>query len=268
MAAKTKLKNEKPNEKADAVIEKPPVEEISDEEEESDVDEEGMKKLMKMLGENDLDDIAKMQLGVLENSEDEEDDDDDGDGDGLENTGAGKDEDADSEDEDVENMNEEEENSDGNTDEDGGEEDEDEDEDDEVALDDIDSVDEDAVPRQKLQIDNKVFRVMLILCWMFTIVQVALERILDTIKLDPSLPWTETLVLTYPETIAVDVNDDINRELALYVLKTLLSLSWLTTATKATNTTSPRVRFLRSFTGRSRPGTSTDTSTEVTPCRV
>ena len=47
--------------------------------------------------------------------------------------------------------------------------------------------------------------------------QVALERIRDTIQLDPSLPWTETLVLSYPNTIDVDVEDDLNRELALYV---------------------------------------------------
>jgi len=41
-------------------------------------------------------------------------------------------------------------------------------------------------------------------------------------KLDPSLPWTETLVLSYPYTIDVDVHDDLNREVALYVD----SLSW------------------------------------------
>ncbi|KAH8998464.1 eukaryotic rRNA processing [Lactarius akahatsu] len=45
---------------------------------------------------------------------------------------------------------------------------------------------------------------------------VALERIRDTIKLDPSLPWTETLTVSFPETIDVDVNDDLNRELAFY----------------------------------------------------
>lgn len=45
--------------------------------------------------------------------------------------------------------------------------------------------------------------------------QVALERIRETIQLDPSLPWTETLALTYPEKIDVDVDDDLNRELAL-----------------------------------------------------
>ena len=32
------------------------------------------------------------------------------------------------------------------------------------------------------------------------------------------MPWTETLTMTYPETIDVDVDDDLNRELALYVL--------------------------------------------------
>jgi rRNA-processing protein EBP2 len=47
--------------------------------------------------------------------------------------------------------------------------------------------------------------------------QVALERILDTIQLDPSLPWTETLTVSYPETIDADVDDDLKRELALYV---------------------------------------------------
>ena len=35
--------------------------------------------------------------------------------------------------------------------------------------------------------------------------------------MDPSIPWTETLVVTYPETIEVDVDDDLNRELALCV---------------------------------------------------
>jgi len=51
--------------------------------------------------------------------------------------------------------------------------------------------------------------------------QLALERIRDTIQLDPSLPWTETLTVSYPETIDANVDDDLKRELALYV-KTLL----------------------------------------------
>ncbi|KAI9568511.1 eukaryotic rRNA processing, partial [Boletus coccyginus] len=41
-------------------------------------------------------------------------------------------------------------------------------------------------------------------------------RIRETIQLDRSLPWTETLVVPFPETIDVDVNDDLNRELAFY----------------------------------------------------
>lgn len=35
------------------------------------------------------------------------------------------------------------------------------------------------------------------------------------------MQWTETLVVTYPETIDVDVDDDLNRELALCVLTNL-----------------------------------------------
>ncbi|KAI5980921.1 eukaryotic rRNA processing [Pisolithus albus] len=56
-----------------------------------------------------------------------------------------------------------------------------------IALDDVedDVVGEDVIPKQKVEIDN-------------------------------TLPWTETLVVTYPETIEVDVNDDLNRELAFY----------------------------------------------------
>ncbi|KAF8230045.1 eukaryotic rRNA processing [Tricholoma matsutake] len=69
-----------------------------------------------------------------------------------------------------------------------------------IALDDVESVDDDAVPRQKIEIDNEV----------------ALERIRETIQLGPSLPWTETLTLLYPQTINVDVDDDLNRELSFY----------------------------------------------------
>lgn len=44
-----------------------------------------------------------------------------------------------------------------------------------------------------------------------------MRRIRESIQLGPSMPWTETLVLNYPESIDVDVDDDLNRELALYV---------------------------------------------------
>ena len=46
--------------------------------------------------------------------------------------------------------------------------------------------------------------------------QTALERIRDTIKLD-SLPWTETLAVTYDQVIDIDVDDDLTRELSLCV---------------------------------------------------
>ena len=50
-----------------------------------------------------------------------------------------------------------------------------------------------------------------------TIAQTALARIRESIQLDPSLPWTETLSVTYPDTITVDVDNDLERELALCV---------------------------------------------------
>ena len=80
------------------------------------------------------------------------------------------------------------------------------------------SVDEDTVPRQKVEIDNKVCKIFIHprpskLSTLFS--QIALERIRETIQLDSSLSWTETLSVTYPETIDVDIDDDLNRELAL-----------------------------------------------------
>ncbi|KAG1791906.1 eukaryotic rRNA processing [Suillus plorans] len=71
-----------------------------------------------------------------------------------------------------------------------------------MALDDLEDghVDEDVVPEQKVEIDNTV----------------ALRRIREAIRLDPSLSWTETLVISYPQVIEVDVDDDLNRELAFY----------------------------------------------------
>jgi rRNA-processing protein EBP2 len=87
-----------------------------------------------------------------------------------------------------------------------------------VALDDddVDSVDQDAIPRRKVQVDNKVRHFPLFTGQPVLVYgQIALERIRDTIKLDQSLPWTETLTVSFPETIDVDVDDDLGRELAL-----------------------------------------------------
>ncbi|KAI0059587.1 eukaryotic rRNA processing [Artomyces pyxidatus] len=145
-----------------------------------------MAKLMKALGEDGLDEFERAQLMALTGEGDDESS-DEGSRSGSE-AGSGQ----------------EELDEDGDSDEDDGSESEegDKEQEQEIALDDEDivSVDEDAVPRQKIEIDNKI----------------ALERIRDTIKLDESLPWTETLVLSYPESIDVDVNDDLNRELAFY----------------------------------------------------
>ncbi|TCD68345.1 rRNA-processing protein and EBNA1-binding protein ebp2 [Steccherinum ochraceum] len=152
-----------------------------DSEDEDDVNEEGMAKLMAALGEDGLDDFAQAELRALAG------DDDDSEGDEGDEEG----------DEDEEGQEEVSEDEDDVVD--GGEEEEEEEEED-LALDEVESVEEDAVPRQKLEIDNKI----------------ALERIRDTIKLHPSMSWTETLTVTYPETIDVDVDDDLNRELAFY----------------------------------------------------
>ncbi|PVF97179.1 Ebp2-domain-containing protein [Serendipita vermifera] len=185
-----------------------------DDDESNDIDEAGMARLMKHFQGEELDDIAKYQLGAL-GGEDEED---------WESQEEG--------DLDVMNEDEEdEEDEDEDEDEDEGIEEDEEEEDEvkgdvskakktttsksqpngtsmanlieeveEVDLEDASSVDEDAIVRQKVVINNTS----------------ALERIRQTIQLDPSLPWTETLTVTYDQSIEVDVNDDLNRELAFY----------------------------------------------------
>lgn len=187
-----------------------------DEDEDDGVDEEGMARLMKLLGDDGLDDVGQAQLDALvgsgsgSGSEDENDEEEE-EGEDVEE---GEDSEVDNEDE----ANDSEEEHD--------EEDVDmgEDEDEEaIPLDEAETVDEDAVPRQKVEIDNKVrfttFTFFLLSNYsLFYNPQVALEQIRESIKLDASLPWTETLVLSYPHTIDVDVDDDLNRELALYDL--------------------------------------------------
>ena len=135
--------------KAPAISVEPPqpVAEDSDEQsgdDDSGVDEEGMKKLMKALGDDGLDDYEQAQLIALMGDEEEEEVDeedgsesDDGEGDQSRDTEAGIEEGS----------------SDGSEDE---EDDLDDAEEEEVALDGVESVDEDAVPRQKIEIDNKV----------------------------------------------------------------------------------------------------------------
>ncbi|KAF7422458.1 rRNA-processing protein and EBNA1-binding protein ebp2 [Pleurotus ostreatus] len=168
------------------------------------VDEKGMERLMSALGDDGLDEFDRAQLGLVAGSDSEDED-----------NGAGSEiEEEDGEDSEEEVGDEEEgEQGAGVSDEDmdkaGGSSDGEEagasvadDEDEEIALDELDGgeLDEDVVPKQKVEIDDTV----------------AMARIRETIQLDPQMSWTETLVLSYPETIDVDVSDDLNRELAFY----------------------------------------------------
>lgn len=143
------------------------------EEEESESDDEGndeeaMQKLMELLGEDGLEELNDLDEGEGGDSDEEGEE-----GSGEENFEEGIEADSD------------------------GSEDEEE-----VALDDLEDghIDEDVVPKQKVEIDNTV----------------ALRRIRESIKLDSSLPWTDTLVISCPQAIEVDVDDDLNRELAFY----------------------------------------------------
>ncbi|KAF9527502.1 eukaryotic rRNA processing protein EBP2-domain-containing protein [Crepidotus variabilis] len=176
--------------------------EIDDHEEGSDseddgVDEEGMARLMKALGDDGLDELGQAELGALEGEEGDEDEESECDEEVLE-LGSDEGEEPSGEEREDESAGESIEGiplSDGSSDEDveDGEQAD-------IPLDEVSNVDEDVVPRQKVEIDNKL----------------ALDQIRETVKLDSTLPWTETLVLSYPHTIDVDVDDDLNRELAFY----------------------------------------------------
>ncbi|KAF8867576.1 eukaryotic rRNA processing protein EBP2-domain-containing protein [Gymnopilus junonius] len=157
-----------------------------------------MARLMELLGEDGLDEFDQAQLQALAGSDNEEEE-EEGES-GSEEEGQGAEIEALSDDEDSEEEEGEEDDAQNASDAEDESEGTDNGENEEIVLDEVDSVDEDAIPRQKVEIDNKV----------------ALDQIQESIKLDPSLPWTETLVLSYPETIDVDVNDDLNRELAFY----------------------------------------------------
>jgi rRNA-processing protein EBP2 len=197
--------------------------ETSDDENDEDdggVDEAGMKRLMDALGEDGLDehDLAQLQtLGSDADVTSDEDEEGEHEGEDVSDDGSEADTtpltpvdlDAENDDLSAEGSGSD----DGTGDEDGG----DEDHDDAVPLDEVESVDEDAVPRQKIEIDNQVSSNGSVLCRSSSTMQIALRRIRDTIKLDASLPWTETLVVTYPEQLDVDVEDDLNREVALSV---------------------------------------------------
>ncbi|KAJ1303250.1 hypothetical protein OPQ81_011447 [Rhizoctonia solani] len=180
--------------------------EDSEDSEDDGVDEEGMQRLMKLLGDDGLDEIAERQLSELGLANDSEEDSQDED-EGSEEEG--------SEEEEVAEAGHDASES-GWVDEDGemdgpdsdiaakeavAEEESDEEDEEAVALDEASEVDEDVVPKQKIVINNEV----------------ALKRIRETIELGKDMPWSETLAFTSSKPLDVpDADDDLNRELAFY----------------------------------------------------
>ncbi|KIK83563.1 hypothetical protein PAXRUDRAFT_832049 [Paxillus rubicundulus Ve08.2h10] len=167
------------------------------------VDSTGMEKLLKLLGEDGLNEFDQDQLRSL-GGEDEDEGDASDDEVGSEGESILEEEEIISGESGSESDDEAESSEQGESDEEGGEEggSQEDEEDKEVALDNIEEgvLDEDAIPKRKIEVDNTD----------------ALRRIRETIQLNPSLPWTETLVISFPQTIEVDVDDDLNRELAFY----------------------------------------------------
>ncbi|KIK69825.1 hypothetical protein GYMLUDRAFT_236298 [Collybiopsis luxurians FD-317 M1] len=155
-----------------------------DSEDDGGIDKEGMERLMKALGDDGLDEFDQAQL-LAALGEDEVNENEDSDEEGEEEA-----EDS------GESGDEVERNEESNEEQDTFGQDETQ----LVQLEDVEVVMDDAVPVQKVEINNEV----------------ALARIRESMQLDPSLPWTETLAVSYPHTIDIDVNDDLNRELAFY----------------------------------------------------
>ncbi|KAH7876078.1 eukaryotic rRNA processing protein EBP2-domain-containing protein [Lentinula edodes] len=144
------------------------------------IDDEGIERLMKALGDDGLDEFEQAQLEAALGDPEDESEEEDGEDANTEEENSDQDEEV----EKVENDGTE-----------GGEED-----DQFIQLEDVEAIVDDAVPFQKVEINNEI----------------ALARIRESLQLDPSIPWTETLAVSYPHTIDVDVNDDLNRELAFY----------------------------------------------------
>lgn len=111
-------------------------ESLDDDDENSGVDDEGLEKLVKALGEDGLDEFDLAQLRMLSGAAADEDESDEEHGEEAQD------------DANAESVREDEEHRDG----------EDEEEGEEIALDDddIDSVDRDVIPRRKVQVDNTV----------------------------------------------------------------------------------------------------------------
>ncbi|CUA68842.1 rRNA-processing protein EBP2 [Rhizoctonia solani] len=190
-----------------------PSDEDSEDSEDDGVDEEGMSKLMKLLGDDGLDEIAEQQLselGLGDGEEDSQDEDEDSEEDSEEGEEVAEDGSDASEsgwvDEDAEmdvprsDVPGERKVSKQVADEETSDEEEDKD-DEAVALDEASEVDEDVVPKQKIVVNNEA----------------ALKRIRETIELGKDMPWSETLAFTSSMPLEVpDADDDLNRELAFY----------------------------------------------------
>ena len=129
---------------------------ISDDEEDDGIDEEGMAMLMKALGDDGLDEFGQAQLQSLAGDDDDSPADEEDEGEDDEKLGVEIDEEdeisGDEGDEDENEASEDEDENENEEEEEGAEGDEDV----KVALDEVESVDEDAVPRQKIEIDDKV----------------------------------------------------------------------------------------------------------------
>ena len=123
-------------------------EEESEDGENDGVDEEGLEKLMNALGEDGLDEFDLAQLRMLTGSAAGEEDD-------SEEEGRSNDDEEDNADATHASTDEEEQEDEGKSK-----------EEEEIALDDedVDSVDEDAIPRRKVEIDNKVGPLSLFAC--------------------------------------------------------------------------------------------------------
>jgi len=128
----------------------------SGDEEDDGVDEEGMARLMKALGDDGLDEFGQAQLDALAGESGSEDEDE---VEGKEGGSGVEDEDSDVEVDGASDSehNDEDAEEDEDDDDSEGEGDDDElDQEGDVLLEEVDSVDEDTVPRQKIEIDNKV----------------------------------------------------------------------------------------------------------------
>ncbi|WVQ73112.1 hypothetical protein IAR50_002676 [Cryptococcus sp. DSM 104548] len=152
---------------------------------EEEISEEGMKRLMELVDVNDLNEEELAMLGAGGDSQDEEDDEDyeDAEDDEMISGESGSEDEEEGQEQDNTIVNEQ-------PDEDA------------ISLDGLGSdvsVDEDAVPRQKITINNKP----------------ALRLLTEQLKVT-NMPWPEHLVLNSKEVADCDPSDDLSRETVFY----------------------------------------------------